>query len=131
MKIRLLFLFALMLISAATFAQSAKKDSISVLSVTDFEKKLTKKNVVLVDVRTPEEVADGHLDGALNINFLSENFAGEIEALNKKNTYLIYCRTGKKSRSAADLLEKAGFKLVHMLDGGITAWKDAGKPIEK
>ncbi|GAB3218228.1 rhodanese-like domain-containing protein [Algoriphagus aestuariicola] len=131
MKIRLLFLFALMLISAATFAQSAKKDSISVLSVTDFEKKLTKKNVVLVDVRTPEEVADGHLDGALNINFLSENFAGEIEALNKKNTYLIYCRTGKKSRSAADLLEKAGFKRVHMLDGGITAWKDAGKPIEK
>lgn len=131
MKIRLLFLFALMLISAATFAQSAKKDSISVLSVTDFEKKLTKKNVVLVDVRTPEEVADGHLDSALNINFLSENFAGEIEALNKKNTYLIYCRTGKKSRSAADLLEKAGFKRVHMLDGGITAWKDAGKPIEK
>ncbi len=131
MKIRLLFLFALMLISAATFAQSAKKDSISVLSVTDFEKKLTKKNVVLVDVRTPEEVADGHLDSALNINFLSENFAGEIEAMNKKNTYLIYCRTGKKSRSAADLLEKAGFKRVHMLDGGITAWKDAGKPIEK
>lgn len=131
MKTQLLFLMAFLLFGSATFAQSAQKDSINVLSVEQFEKKASKKNTLIVDVRTPEEVFEGHLAESLNINFLGENFAQEIDVLNKKTTYLIYCRTGVKSRKAADLMKKAGFKHVYMLDGGITAWKDAGKPIEK
>lgn len=131
MKTKLLFLLVLLFAGAGSFAQTAKNDSINVLSIEDFEKKAAKKNVVLIDVRTPAEVSEGHLAGSMNINFLGENFSKEIEVLNKKNTYLIYCRTGNKSRKAADLMEKAGFKHVYMLDGGITAWNQAGKPIEK
>jgi rhodanese-related sulfurtransferase len=131
MKTKLLFLLVLFFAGAGSFAQTAKNESINVLSVKDFEKKTAKKNVVLIDVRTPTEVSEGHLPGSMNINFLGENFSEEIEVLNKKNTYLIYCRTGVKSRKAADLMQKAGFKHVYMLDGGITKWGEAGKPIEK
>jgi len=131
MKTQLGLFLVLLLIHTASFAQSASKDSVDVLSVADFESKSTKKNTLVIDVRTPEEVAEGRLPGSMNINFLSEDFAQEIGVLNKKATYLIYCRTGNKSRKAVDLLQKAGFKHVYMLDGGITAWKEAGKPIEK
>lgn len=131
MKTKFLFLFALLLIGTATFAQSAKKDSVNVLSVEQFEKKSSKKNTLIIDVRTPEEVSDGHLAQSINVNFLGEDFAQQINVLNKKTTYLIYCRTGVKSRKAADLMQKAGFKHVYMLEGGITAWQEAGKPTEK
>lgn len=129
MKTPLLLLFAFMLCGTALMAQSAKKDSINVVSIQDFEKKLQKKNVIVLDVRTPKEVAESSLEGVININYLGENFAKEIEVLNKKQTYLIYCKSGRKSREAASIMEKAGFKRVYMLDGGITAWEQAGKPI--
>lgn len=131
MKTKLVFLFAFLLLSAASFAQTAVKDSINVISIEEFEKMAAKKKNLVVDVRTPEEVAEGHLAGSLNINFLGENFAQEIETLNKKKTYLLYCKSGNRTRKAADLMEKAGFKHVYMLDGGITAWSEAGKPVEK
>lgn len=131
MKTKLVCLFAFLLIGAASYAQTAAKDSIHVISIEEFEKMAAKKKNLVVDVRTPEEVAEGHLAGALNINFLGENFAQEIETLNKKKTYLLYCKSGNRTRKAADLMEKSGFKHVYMLDGGITAWNAAGKPTEK
>lgn len=131
MKTKLVFLFAFLLFGAGSFAQTATKDSINVISIEEFEKMAAKKKNLVVDVRTPEEVAEGHLAGSVNINFLGENFAQEIENLNKKKTYLLYCKSGNRTRKAADLMEKAGFKHVYMLDGGITAWNAAGKPTEK
>jgi rhodanese-related sulfurtransferase len=129
MKTPLPLLFAFMLFGTALMAQTAKKDSINVVSIQDFEKKLQKKNVIVLDVRTPKEVAESSLEGVINIDYLGENFAQEIEVLNKKQTYLIYCKSGRKSREAASIMEKAGFKRVYMLNGGITAWEQAGKPI--
>ena len=131
MKIKFILLFSLLVFSAAAFAQETAKDSIEVVSIPTFEKMSTKKKAMVLDVRTPEEVAEGHLAGAVNVNFLGENFANEIQTLDKKKTYLLYCKSGNRTRKAADLMQKAGFKHVYMLDGGITAWKDAGKPTEK
>jgi rhodanese-related sulfurtransferase len=131
MKTKVLFLFAFLLISSFSLAQTAPKDSINVVSIEQFEKMTAKKKNMLVDVRTPEEVSEGHLPGALNINFLGENFSREIETLNKNKTYLLYCRSGSRTRKAADQMQKAGFKKVYMLEGGITAWNEAGKPVEK
>jgi rhodanese-related sulfurtransferase len=131
MKTKVLFLFAFLLVSSFSLAQTAQKDSINVVSIEQFEKMTTKKKNMLVDVRTPEEVSEGHLPGALNINFLGENFSQEIETLNKNKTYLLYCRSGSRTRKAADQMQKAGFKKVYMLEGGITAWNEAGKPVEK
>lgn len=131
MKIKITFLLAFLLISLGTFAQIVEKDSIQVLSIAQFEKMSHKKKTMVVDVRTPEEVAEGHLAGSVNINFLGENFANEIQNLDKKKTYLLYCRSGSRTRRAADLMQKSGFKHVYMLEGGITAWTEAGKPTEK
>jgi rhodanese-related sulfurtransferase len=131
MKIKLSIVFAFLMLSLGAVAQTAEKDSIQVLSIAQFEKKSQKKKNLIVDVRTPEEVAEGHLSRAVNINFLGEGFAEEIKKLDKKKTYLLYCRSGSRTRKAADLMQKSGFKHVYMMEGGITAWKEAGKPTEK
>ncbi len=125
-------LFALFFVlSSTSFAQTAAKDSIQVLSIAQFEKMATKKKSKIIDVRTPEEVAEGHLADATTINFLSPDFTSQVAGLNKKGTYLLYCRSGARTRKAADAMRKMGFKHVYMLEGGINAWKEAGKTIEK
>lgn len=131
MKSKLILFFSLFMLSMGAFSQTVVKDSIQVLPIEKFEKMMNKKKNMLVDVRTPEEVSEGQIAGALNINFLGENFASEIQNLNKNKTYLLYCRSGSRTRKAADQMQKAGFKKVYMLEGGITAWKEAGKPVQK
>lgn len=131
MKIKLSLILGFIFMSLGALAQTAEKDSIQVLSIAQFEKMSQKKKNLVVDVRTPEEVAEGHLTGVVNINFLGDGFAEEINKLDKKKTYLLYCRSGSRTRKAADLMQKSGFKHVFMLEGGITAWKEAGKPTEK
>ena len=131
MKYTVAFLLTLLLFSTATIAQTVEKDSIQVLSIAQFEKLAAKKKSKIIDVRTPEEVVEGHLVGATTVNFLGDNFASEVQELNKNKTYLLYCRSGSRTRKAADAMQKMGFKHVYMLEGGITAWKEAGKPLEK
>mgnify|MGYP005748057599 CR=1 FL=1 len=131
MKNQILLFLAFFMISGIALGQTVEKDSIQVISIEKFEKMSSKKKNMVVDVRTPEEVSEGHLAGAVNINFLGESFSSEIQNLNKNKTYLLYCRSGSRTRRAADQMQKAGFKKVYMLEGGITAWKEAGKPIEK
>lgn len=131
MKRQFFLILVLSMLSGIAFGQTAEKDSIQVISMEKFEKLSSKKKNMVLDVRTPEEVAEGHLPGAVNINFLGDNFSSELNNLNKNKTYLLYCRSGSRTRRAADQMQKAGFKKVYMLEGGITAWKEAGKPIEQ
>jgi rhodanese-related sulfurtransferase len=102
-----------------------------VLSIPQFEKLAAKKKSKIIDVRTPEEVAEGHLADASTFNFLSPDFTSQVAGLNKKGTYLLYCRSGSRTRKAADAMQKMGFKHVYMLEGGINAWKEAGKEVVK
>jgi len=125
-----LFFLAILGISTLSYAQSPA-DSAKVVSVEKFQKLSSKKKNILIDVRTPEEMQEGHLEGALNINFLSDGFENEIKQLDKTKTYLLYCRTGKRTAKAGAAMKAAGFKKVIMLDGGITAWKEQRKPIEE
>ena len=82
-------------------------------------------DVVLVDVRTPEEFAEGHLEGAVNINLQGPDFEGEIAELDPEATYVVYCRSGNRSAQAAAIMAEAGFTDVRDL-GGIQAWQAAG-----
>lgn len=128
---KLIFLPALLimvtLISSPLLAQG-KADSAKVVSVEKFDKMTSKKKNVLLDIRTPEEIAEGQIEGALNIDFLDDNFTQNIEQLDKSKTYLLYCRTGKRTAKAGAAMKAAGFKKVYMLDGGLTAWKEHQKP---
>ena len=86
-------------------------------------------DLVVLDVRTAREFAGGHLEGALNIDYFSGDFAQSVQALDRSATYLVHCATGARSRRAALILEKEGFRNLIHLDGGFHAWKEAGGPI--
>ncbi len=87
-------------------------------------------NVVVIDVRSEEEYRRGHIDGAINIE-LSLNFERDVAKLDKNSTILVYCNTGLKSRVAAELLVRVGFKRVYNLVGGIKEWEARGLPVVK
>ncbi|RAI92047.1 rhodanese-like domain-containing protein [Algoriphagus yeomjeoni] len=110
-------------------AQSAK---VKALNPSEFEGLMKNKGAVRVlDVRTADEMSEGYLPGAINIDFNSGNFKNEIAKLDKSRTYLIYCKVGGRSGEAAKMMREAGFTHLYSLDGGIDAWQEAGKPIEK
>lgn len=96
-----------------------------------FITELKKDSGMLIDVRTPEEFAEGHLSGAVMIDYKNETFAQEINKLPKDKPVYLYCRSGKRSAAARDLMLKRGFKKVVHLNGGIEEWQNAGLPVEK
>ncbi|MDR1153230.1 MAG: rhodanese-like domain-containing protein [Bacteroidales bacterium] len=83
----------------------------------------------LIDVRTPKEFTEGYLPGASLMDIKDANFDSQILALDKNRPVFVYCRSGKRSLEAANILEKYKFKLVYNLEGGIIAWKDKGKAV--
>lgn len=83
------------------------------------------KNVVLVDVRTPEEYAEGHLDNSLNINWHDTDFAEQFDAISKDETIFLYCKMGGRSAKAQEKLISLGFENVVNLEGGYDAVKAA------
>lgn len=86
---------------------------------------------LLLDVRKPEEFAEGHLHGAMLINWLDRQaFETDTAKLDKDRTIYIYCRSGRRSAEAAGYLGGLGYKLVDM-QGGYLAWTAAGLPVEK
>ncbi len=84
------------------------------------------KAITVIDVRTPAEYATNHVEGALNIDFKSADFAKEVAALDKTKPYLIHCAHGTRSSKAKETFEKLKFSKVYHLDGGISAWTEAG-----
>jgi rhodanese-related sulfurtransferase len=99
------------------------------LNVSEFSQKITEPGVIVLDVRTPEEFASGHIEGALNIDFNSGNFANEITRLNPSETYAVYCRSGSRSGQATSIMHKAGFHDVSNLNGGVIDWTNDGLPL--
>ncbi|MBQ8443100.1 MAG: rhodanese-like domain-containing protein [Bacteroides sp.] len=102
------------------------------LTSAQFEELIKDANVQLVDVRTLAEHMEGHIPGSLNINVKDETgFPTAVdELLDKNREVAVYCRSGRRSRTAADLLVKKGFK-VYNLDKGILNWIEEGREIEK
>lgn len=102
------------------------------LTSAQFEELIKSPNVQLVDVRTLAEHMEGHIPGSLNINVKDEEGFPEAvdELLDKGREVAVYCRSGRRSRTAADLLIKKGFK-VYNLDKGILNWIEEGREIEK
>lgn len=102
------------------------------LGVDAFEKKLSEDGTVqLLDVRTAEEFAAGHIAPAINVDWFSPGFIQEAEAvLDKQRPVLVYCRSGRRSAAAAGKLAKAGYSVCN-LTGGYLAWTEAGKPVTR
>lgn len=87
------------------------------------------EDLVILDVRTPEEFAQGHLEGAVLVDFYDDDFAEQIGGLDPDVPYLMYCRSGNRSGQTATIMEQLGFTDVADVDGGILSWADAGLPL--
>jgi len=93
------------------------------ISIDKFQKKIATERYLLVDVRTAEEFADGYIKGAINIDYLAENFYVEIQKLDLETPVLLYCRSGNRSGKAMQIMYDLGFTEVKNLIGGIKGWK--------
>ena len=108
-----------------------KKAEYKNLSSAQFEELIKDSSVQLVDVRTLAEHMEGHIPGSLHINVQDKEFANCVDDLLDNNKKVaVYCRSGRRSRTAAEILIKKGFK-VYNLDKGILNWMEEGREIEK
>lgn len=126
----LAFTAVLMISSCYQDIKAQKKDQ-NQLSVTEVSSQMkSNKKIQLLDVRTPEEYAEGHLDNAININVNNPTFGKEISNLDKSQPVIVYCLSGGRSAKAAAKLKEKGYK-VYDMSGGIMKWRAANLPETK
>ena len=145
MKTYKLYTFALLLFTLSTLASCIKTPTKTKTNTTQAEQKSTTikrvdaagfkaevegKKVQLVDVRTPGEYTQGHIENAININVYDKAFATKTAALDKTKPVYVYCRSGARSMKAAGMLKSNGFNVVN-LNGGIGGWLRNGYKIVK
>jgi len=85
----------------------------------------------IVDVRTPAEFGQGHLENAMNIDYYAPDFRERIAALDREHPYVIYCKKGARGAKAMDILKQAGFRRVYNIAGGVEGWTRAGLPLRR
>lgn len=93
-----------------------------------FAEVVASPGVVIVDVRTPEEFAAGHIEGAVNYNVEGPDFMNQIAGLDPAGTYAVYCRSGNRSQVAVAAMSQGGINGIYELESGIVGWEEAGLP---
>ncbi len=88
-------------------------------------------NFVILDVRTPEEFLGEYIENAVNLDYYSDTFKNDLDKLDKNKTYLIYCRSGRRSENALNIMKELDFREVYNMSGGIIKWKSEGLPTTK
>ena len=119
---------AILLLTAAPTVSAAAQDIERVNAAKAAEIARTTPGVVILDLRTPDEFNSGHLPNAKNIDFYKADFKTRIASLDRNATYLVYCRSGRRSGVTLDFLRDVGFGRVYHLDGGVIAWRAPGCP---
>jgi rhodanese-related sulfurtransferase len=114
------------LASVLLLAGCSTSPSAMELSVSEFSSKVAEAGVITLDVRTPGEFNEGHIEGAILVDFQSGNFENEIASFDKSKTYAVYCRSGNRSGQAVKVMRDAGFTDLYNLDGGVIDWASAG-----
>lgn len=118
--------------SCCSTAGSSSTSVTASLSPKVFKKQFKKaKNKVLIDVRTSEEFTEGHLKKAQNIDYQSDNFEDQVSKLDKSKTYFLYCRSGRRTTGAVEVMQKNGFESIVVLEGGLLAWEEQHLPVKK
>lgn len=101
------------------------------VGVAEFEQWWREKKATVLDVRTTGEFQAGHIPGAVNLDALDAGFDQKLAGLNKTQTYLIHCASGRRSANAAQHMKDLGFRSLVELAPGFNGWQAAGKPVEK
>ena len=100
-------------------------------ALTLIQKNQNNPDFVIIDVRRPEELADGYIENATNIDFYGDTFRDELDGLDKSKTYLIYCRSGVRSGKTLNIMAELNFEEVYNTLGGIIAWNTEKLPTVK
>ncbi|HBB26131.1 MAG TPA: rhodanese-like domain-containing protein [Bacteroidetes bacterium] len=127
--LRSAFLTALVAVAIAVTAACAQ--SYSDADIATVKKMVAKGDVVVVDVRTPEEFREGHLDKAILANINDPSFDAKIASIAKDKKVLVYCAAGGRSARASKIMSEKGWKNVTNMKGGFNAWSAAGYPSVK
>ena len=123
-------IFAALVISAiALTGCSSGSSATEDVNVQGFAEVIKDSSVVILDVRTPEEFAQGHIQGSINIDVSSSDFVSQVSQLDKTKTYAVYCRSGNRSTVATAEMEKLGFTSLYNMTGGAIDWAAAGFPL--
>lgn len=101
------------------------------LNVNEFVELIkSRDNAIILDVRTPSEVAAGSIEGRIAIDYYAVDFNEQINNLDKDAPVFLYCAVGGRSGDAMRKMKKMGFKELYNLGGGIRAWQSQGKPVK-
>jgi rhodanese-related sulfurtransferase len=135
MKTIILLLFLLGLVNPSAMPAEDKTNATATV-VTHVDAKAAAQlvaagKVTVLDVRTAEEFAGGHIAGATNVNFMADDFTTQVGKLDHEKTYLLHCASGGRSKRCLPQLQQLGFKQIIHLDGGFAAWEKAGNPVAK
>jgi thioredoxin len=132
MKISSIFFLLLSFTILSCNGQTSK--NITDIDPKSFSEKITATpNAQIIDVRTPQEFASGHIDNAVNIDWLGDNFVANVEKLDKTKPVFVYCKTSNRSPQAAKKLEELGFATIYNMQGGLLKWDAEGfsKPTDR
>ena len=103
------------------------KEAYKDITVEEAMKLHEQREVVFLDVRTPEETSEGIISGAIIADFRSDSFRQEVNALDKSKSYVVYCRSGGRSVKASNIMSEAGFSELMNMKGGYNAWKESNQ----
>ena len=113
---------AAVLATAILLTSCSSSTTATNLDAAGFADQVTKTNVITLDVRTPGEFIEGHIEGAINIDVEGATFDSEIANLDKTKSYAVYCRSGRRSIVAVDKMSATGFEKLSNLENGINDW---------
>lgn len=92
--------------------------------------KMNNSNLVIIDIRTPAEYSEGHIEGAENIDYNSFDFEETLEEMDKNKKYILYCRSGSRSSNSCYIMKNLGFHDIYNIKGGMDAWKKVRFPFK-
>lgn len=119
--------FAFILLLGFSSCQQETGNTKVYLNATEVKQLITsEQEVVVLDVRTPSEFQDGHLEGAVNIDYTSPDFEQEIAKLDTAATYLLYCKSGNRSNKATAVMKRKNFNNIYNATVGFDALQSAG-----
>jgi len=126
---------ALVLVIAAAVAPVGAGSRVTDITVEQahelIQKQSGKADFVILDVRTPAEFREGHIEGAVILDLSAADFEKRLSALDRGKTYLVYCRSGNRSLRAVQVMERLGFRSVYHMNQGILGWQQKRLPLSR
>ena len=118
---KLITLLFVIIFSLTLFGQTPAKRIIKTVEIEEIKTEIKKNDFIILDVRTPEEFAAGHLKNAININYYDKDFAQRVSSLDKRKKVVVYCAVGGRSGQALTKMDALGFQYVLNMKVGYNA----------